>query len=158
MACALSTFLSVWVVPLSILITVPSTILGVLPRCLSFWCDFCWSVLVRLMYSFPLFLLVWWFLLPTSLITCSFPSSKLPKAFLIWSFYSFCWFSFPTFPYNHGTFSKAKFHCFILGVNSYCVYQDLQFFFKVFANTFWSSRFIRWLNFCCYLPPVHFLK
>ena len=51
--------------------------------------------------------------------------SKRSDSFLICHFYSFRYLSFSTFHYEHGTFSNAKFHSYILSVYSYCLYQSL---------------------------------
>ena len=40
--------------------------------------------------------------------------SKYSDSFLIWQFYSYCYFSFSTFHNEHGIFFYANFHSYIL--------------------------------------------
>ena len=59
--------------------------------------------------------------------------------------FSFRYFSFSTFHYEHGTFFNAKFHSYILIVYSYCLYQS-PLFFSSFCSLM-TSMYMRWLIF-----------
>ena len=51
--------------------------------------------------------------------------SKCSDSFFIWQFYSFPYFTFSTFHYEHSTFFNTKFHSYILGVYCYGLNQSL---------------------------------
>ena len=84
-------------------------------------------------------LLVWWcsfLIFPRNLHSLL---SKRPDSFLIWEFYFFRCCLFPTFYCKH-----VQSHSYVLTVNSYCLYQCIQFLY-IFANSLLSSMKIRWL-------------
>ena len=96
------------------------------------------SFLVLLRYSFPIFFLHFILFVGVCFQYSQgleiFLLSLCCHAFLIWSFYSFCCFSFPIFHYEHGTFFNAKCHSYILTVYSYCMYQGCSCFSFLVIN------------------------
>ena len=66
--------------------------------------------------------------LSASIIPVYFVLFKCSDAFLIWQFYFFRCLSFLTFHNQHGTFSHAKFHSYILAVYSYYCIKICPFF------------------------------
>ena len=67
--------------------------------------------------------------------------SKGSNSFLFWQFYTFCYSSFYTFHYEHGTFFYDKFHFYILAFES-----PMRFHF---CKGLMSSVRIKWLMFSC---------